>query len=58
MLIPTVPFLLLILGIILALLGIPFSTELTCAGVVLTLASTGWIAAMLTIPTKSERHHS
>ena len=55
MIIPTVPFLLLILGIILALLGIPFSTELTSAGVVLTLVDTGGIAVTVT---KSERHHS
>ena len=54
MLIPAIPFLLLILGIILALLGIPFSTELTSAGVVLTLTAAGWIAVSLTLSTTAK----
>jgi len=53
-LIPTIPFLLLILGVILALLGIPFSTELTSAGVVLTLVAT----VLIILTAKPERHHS
>jgi hypothetical protein len=53
-LIPAIPFLLLILGIILALLGIPFSTELTSAGVVLTLTAAGWIAVSLTLSTTAK----
>jgi len=56
MIIPTVPFLLLILGVILALLGIPFSTELTSGGVVLTLAATGWIAVSLTLTPTAKDH--
>jgi uncharacterized membrane protein YoaK (UPF0700 family) len=54
MIIPTVPFLLLILGVILALLGIPFLTDLTWWGVVLTLVAT----VLIILTAKPERHHS